>query len=107
MSDVQIAPQPWMPKVRLAWLFLLMTISALLIYIVQAADRGGMLAFAVIATIGFVGILAGSSALLFLVAYTLGKIEVRQDNSASEGANPFAAGQLPDQIIPPRPTEQI
>lgn len=97
-------PQPFLPRVRMVWFFVVVTIVALALGIVQAADQGQAFAAATVAMVGFVFIFGLFSAICFAFTYGFGFLEKNLVSSQSTG-NPFADGQLPEQVIPPGPTE--
>ncbi len=111
MTDETTEPQPWFPKIRLLWLFALISFAALLMFLVRSADQRGELVFALIYSVIFVVVFFAFLSLFygmsFLVAYSLGKFERKLSDSTVVVSSPFADGQLPDQIVPPRPSEHI
>ena len=111
MNDLTTETQPWFPKIRLMWLFVLISFAALLMFLIRSADQRGELVFALIYSVVFlvvfVAMLSFFYGMSFLLAYSLGKFERKLSDSAVVTSSPFADGQLPDQIVPPRPSEHL
>jgi hypothetical protein len=96
--------QPWLPRVRMIWYFVAVAVVAFALGIIQAADQGQALAAAFVFTILFIAVFALFASGCFLFTYFFGFLE-KTLGDAPTLANPFADGQLPDQLVPPRPTE--
>jgi hypothetical protein len=104
MTTNEETPQPFLPRVRMIWFFVIVTVVALALGIVQAADQGQAFAAAIVAMCGFLLLFGLLSAACFSFTYVFGFMEKSLDTSQTT-ASPFANGQLPEQVIPPSPTE--
>jgi ABC-type dipeptide/oligopeptide/nickel transport system permease component len=99
-------PQPFLPRVRMIWLFVAITVVAIALGIIQAADQGHAFAAALVFTCVFLFLFAMFSGASFLVSYFFGFAE-KNLGASTVTESPFADGRLPDQQIPPSPTEVI
>lgn len=106
MSFEEDLPQPFLPRVRMIWLFVAITVVAIALGIVQAADQGQALAAALVSTGAFLFLFAAFSGASFLVSYSLGFVEKNLGDSRVT-SSPFVDGRLPEQLIPPTPSENI
>ncbi len=106
MSFEEDVPQPFLPRVRMIWLFVAITVVAIALGIVQAADQGQALAAAFVFTGMFVFLFAFFAGISFLFSYSLGFVE-KNFGESKLVSSPFADGRLPEQQVPPTPTENI
>ncbi len=98
--------QPFLPRVRMIWLFVAITVVAIALGIVQAADQGQSLAAALVFTCVFLFLFATFSGLSFLVSYLFGFVE-KNFGEETLTSSPFVDGRLPEQILPPTPSENV
>ncbi len=104
MSLEEPQQQPFLPRVRMIWLFVAITVVAISLGVIQSADQGQALAAAIVFTCIFLILFATLCGLSFLFAYTFGFIEKNLDQRAIPDS-PFAEGRLPEQILPPNPSD--
>lgn len=104
MKD-EVQSQPFLPRVGMIWFFIVVTIVAVAMGVVRAAEQGRSLAAAMMLTLIFMAICACISSMCFLAAYVLGAIEKALADQPELPANPFSDGSLPEQIIPPNPVD--
>jgi hypothetical protein len=90
-----------LPKVSFRLLLVLMTLAALIAAVGRAAGDGGAVARAAVAGLVFPAACLGLFVVLFLVAWAVGCLWYEAGDERLKGS-PFAAGQLPPQLIPPR-----
>ena len=90
-----------LPKLSSRVLFALTTLAAVIAAVARLAGEGGELAYAAIVGLGFIAACFVLFALLFLVAWAISSLWYEGEPDALEG-NPFAEGQLPPQLLPPR-----
>lgn len=101
------ASEPLLPRVSISWFFIAVSIVAVALLIIRAADQGKALA----AAIAFTGVFALVTALIsgacFVFAFLFGAIEraVRPDEEPL--GNPFIDGSPPEQMVPPKPSEGL
>lgn len=99
--------QPWLPRVRMIWLFVLVTAMAILLLVIRSASDGASVAFAAVFLGAFLLMLTLVCATTFLAAYALGRLERNWIDEPTKVSSPFAYNQLPEQIVPPVPIERI
>lgn len=99
--------QPFLPRFGMIWFFIVVTLVAIAIGIVQAADQGRSMAAAIVFSGVFVLALLIFSAGCFFTAYVFGAIEKTIVEDDLKTKSPFAHDTLPEQIIPPRPSEHV
>ena len=104
MAYEEALPQPFLPRVRMIWLFVAITVVAIALGIIRAADQGQALAAALVFTCVFLCLFAMFSGASFLVSYVFGFVEKNLGESTLT-SSPFVDGRLPDQLIPPTPSE--
>ena len=90
-----------LPRISSRVFFMLTALAALIAAVARAAGSGGAVAFALIVGLGFAAACFALFALLFLIAWGISSLRAPEDPDALEGS-PFAEGQLPPQILPPR-----
>jgi hypothetical protein len=106
MSFEEEVPQPFLPRVRMIWLFVAITVVAIALGIIQAADQGQALAAGLVFSGLFVFLFAFCSGTSFLVSYMFGFVE-KNFGESTVTSSPFADGRLPEQVIPPTISENI
>lgn len=106
MSFDEDLPQPFLPRVKMIWLFVAITVVAIALGIIQSADQGQAFAAALVFTCVFVILFAVFSGMSFLVSFLFGSVEKNLGESTLT-SSPFADGRLPEQVIPPNPSENI
>lgn len=124
-----VQPSRMMPRFSFRWLFALTTVGAIVAAIAQIAGRGASgssgsgsggfgpgqeaansgtaaaLATGVLVTLGYLAALFAVFMLLFGIAWLVASLWYRPDDDLAQGS-PFAADQLPPQILPPRESRQ-
>ena len=90
-----------LPKVSFRLMFVLMTLAAFLAALARTAGSGTAYAMGVIIAIAVVVVCFLCFAILFLFAWSIATLWYRGESSELKGS-PFAADQLPPQILPPR-----
>lgn len=103
MAQEQIK-QSLMPRIPMYWFFVAITVVAILVGIVQLADQGQVFATAFVAVLIFVVTALTLSAIFFIIAFLVGDLDKGFEAMTIE--SPFA-DRLPDQVIPPRPTDSV
>ncbi len=98
--------QPFLPRVRMIWLFVAITVVAIALGVIRAADQGQALAAALVFTGVFLFLFAAFSGLSFMFSYFFGFVE-KNFGESTVTSSPFAEGRLPDQILPPSQSENI
>lgn len=117
-----VQPSRMMPRFSFRWLFALTTVGAIVAAMAQLAGRGASgsnsggfepgqeaatggtaaaLATGVLVTLGYLVALFAAFMLLFAIAWLVASMWYRPDDDLAKGS-PFAADQLPPQILPPR-----
>ncbi len=90
-------------KVSLKALFVLLTVSVLIAALMRNDGKNSwviaslMIVELVVFTFGFYG-------LMFCLAYPLGRLSKYFLDQSDEGQSPFATDRLPQQILPPTPS---
>ncbi len=97
--------QALLPRVRMVWTFVLITVVAIALGIVRAAEQGEAMAAALTLTLIFLVIYALFSAIFFCCAFFFGSMEQLIEGTQDDVASPFSDGTLPEQIIPPKQVE--
>ncbi len=100
MDETQ--PQPFLPRVSMIWFFIVVTVVAVALVIIRAAEQGRAFQGALVLTGFFLLLLSFFSAASFLVAYALGAVERAVVGKGDLPSSPFSDGALPPQIIPPK-----
>ena len=98
--------QPFLPRVRMIWLFVAITVVAIALGVIRAADQGQSFAAAIVFTAIFLFLFALFSGLSFMFSYLFGFVE-KNFGESTVTSSPFADGRLPDQILPPSQSENI
>ena len=97
--------QPLLPRFGMAWFFVAILMVAIALFIVRAAEQGQSLAAAMVFTSLFFLVTAFISGSCFIVAFLFGAMERAIEGEQQEVGSPFIDGSLPDQIVPPKPTD--
>lgn len=90
-----------MPRVSFRLVLALMTLSALIAAIARAAGSGHAIAWAAMVAAGFFLVCFLAFVSLFLFCWLISLLWYDGQPEAGQGS-PFAEGQLPPQILPPR-----
>jgi hypothetical protein len=90
-----------LPKISSRFLFVLTTFAALIAAVARAAGAGGALANAAIVALIFIAVCFLLFAILFVISWAISSLWYEREPDTLEGS-PFADGQLPPQILPPR-----
>ncbi len=90
-----------LPKISSRFLFSLTTLAALIAAVARAAGEGGAVANAAIVAVIFTALCFLLFAILFLISWAISSLWYEGEPDTLEGS-PFADGQLPPQILPPR-----
>lgn len=90
-----------LPKLSFRVLLIVVTMAALVAFAGRMANAGSPLALSLIFVVGLVAGLFALFALLFLIAWVPAIIGRDRWEDVKHG-NPFAADQLPPQVLPPR-----
>ena len=90
-----------LPRISSRWLFVLTTLAAVIAAVARVAGEGGAVAYAATAAIVFLATCFGAFALLFFLARAVSLMWYVPPPELHDGS-PFADGQLPPQILPPR-----
>jgi len=92
-----------LPRLSLNSLLALTTIAALIAALARAAGQGGALARAALAAVAFIATCFVMFVLMFLIGRLAALVVYRnQTHRQDQAASPFAADQMPPQILPPR-----
>ena len=94
--------QPFLPRVRMIWFFVVVTVVAVALTTLRTTDQQAAFRSALIFTGIFlllVGVLFG---VCFLIAYSMGSLERAMVGTDQRPTSPFSDGSLPPQIIPPK-----
>ncbi|MGI9474191.1 MAG: hypothetical protein ACR2NZ_21805 [Rubripirellula sp.] len=90
-----------LPRVSFRFMLLMTTLAAVIAAVAKVAGEGDAFAYAVIVGVSFLGACFALFALLFLLTWSVSSLWYR-DSFDTHLGNPFADGQLPPQILPPR-----
>ncbi len=93
--------QPFLPRVRMVWFFVVVTLVAIALATLRASDQEATFRMALIFTGLFVLLVGGLFGTCFLVAYFMGSLERAIVGREERATSPFSDGALPPQIIPP------
>lgn len=91
----------------MVWFFIVVALVAVAMYVVRAAEQGQALSAGMIFTLVFAFFVALTSGVSFVVAFLFGALEKAVEGEEQKVASPFIDGSLPDQIVPPKPSENI
>ena len=94
--------QPFLPRIRMIWFFVIVSLVAIALGIIQAAEQGRALAAGLVFCGLFLALFFAFSGILFLIAFALGATENAIVKTEQVPQSPFIDGSMPDQILPPR-----
>ena len=97
--------QPFLPRVRMVWFFVVVTLVAIVLTTIRATDQEAAFRTALIVTGLFVLFVGGLFGVCFLVAYSMGSLERAIVGREERPSSPFSDGSLPPQIILPKRME--
>lgn len=106
-SDEYTEPQPLLPRFGMVWFFILVLIVAIALFVIRAADQAQALSAAMVFTVLFAFATLALSGMSFLVAYLFGALEKAVEGEQQRTGSPFIDGSLPEQIIPPKPADEV
>ncbi|TWU21529.1 hypothetical protein Pla52o_37160 [Novipirellula galeiformis] len=101
-SAQPVVPSRMLPRVSFRLVFAITTLSAIVAALARQAGDGGALATAVMTALLVPAICFALFAMLFLFAWAITSLWFQGDDQDTLHGSPFAAGQLPPQIMPPR-----
>ena len=90
-----------LPRISFRLVLALMTLSAIVAAVGKAAGGGGATAWGILVALGFVAISFLLFVALFLFCWSISTLWYDGESDMVHGS-PFADGQLPPQIVPPR-----
>ena len=93
-----------MPRISFRMMFALMTLAAIVAAVARSAGSGTAYAIGILVAAGFLLACFACFALVFLVSWSIAMLTYRGEVEHLMGS-PFAADQLPPQILPPREPE--
>ena len=102
-----IEPQPLLPRVGMVWFFITVLLVAVAMFVVRSAEQGQALSAAMVFTLVFLAATAIFWGCAFVVAFLLGALEKAVEGDQQRVGSPFIDGTLPDQIVPPKASEDI
>ncbi|TWT76312.1 hypothetical protein CA13_68050 [Planctomycetes bacterium CA13] len=91
-----------LPRISFRFVFVLTTFAAIIYAIARSAGSGVALAKAVIVALAVPAICFGLFVILFLLSWAVSAIWYEANTEDTLQGSPFAEGQLPPQILPPR-----
>jgi hypothetical protein len=100
-SVTQLERSRALPKLSFRFMLTVVTLAAVVAFILRLSDSGSAVAIAVLYSLGSAALCFALFAVLFLIAWIPAVIgrDVYEDVHVG---NPFADDQLPPQILPPR-----
>ncbi|MFG0260921.1 MAG: hypothetical protein ACF788_00815 [Novipirellula sp. JB048] len=101
-SAQPVLPSRLLPRVSFRLVFAITTLAAILAALARQAGDGGALASAAITALLVPLLGFALSAILFLFAWAVTSLWFVGDDQDTLHGSPFAAGQLPPQVMPPR-----
>ncbi len=90
-----------LPRISSRWLFALTSLAAVISAVARVAGQGSAAAYSVVAAVVYLAIIFSLFSLLFFLVRGVSLIWYAPPPEAHDGS-PFAADQLPPQILPPR-----
>lgn len=94
--------QPFLPRVRMVWFFVVVTAVAVALTTIRATDQQAAFRSALIFAGLFVLLVGMLFSVCFLVAYSMGSLERAIVGKDQRPTSPFSDGSLPPQIVPPK-----
>jgi len=104
LSVQPVLPSRLLPRVSFRFMLVLTFLTALFYAVARAAGDGGAVAFAIVAAVLFPAACFAVFCILFLFTWAISSLWYRDDSAEALKGSPFAEGQLPPQILPPRET---
>ncbi len=90
-----------LPQVSFKFALGVTALVAVFASLARVAGEGGALAMSLVAFAGYLAITFVGFAALFLISWAISSLWYEADDESLKGS-PFADGQLPPQILPPR-----
>ncbi len=106
IAEVEQERQPFLPRVRMIWFFVIAALVAVALGVTRMAEQGQALAAALVFAVLFLVAFFLLGALFFSVAYFFGAAEHAIAESQATTASPFSDGAPPPQLIPPRANDE-
>jgi len=106
IADIEQERQPFLPRVRMIWFFVIAALVAVALGVTRMAEQGQALAAGLVFAVLFLATFFGLAALAFAVAYFFGATERAMADAQATPANPFSDGTPPPQLIPPRANDE-
>ena len=97
--------QPFLPRVRMMWFFIVVSVVAVALTFIRATDQQAVFRTSIMFTGIFVAVVGALFAVCFAVAYAMGSLERAIVGKEELPRSPFSDGSLPPQIIPPQRME--
>lgn len=94
-----------LPRISSRWLFALTLLAAVIAAVARVAGQGSAVAYSVMAALLYLAISFLLFSLLFFLVRGVSLIWYSPPPEAKDGS-PFAADQLPPQILPPRDSKE-
>ncbi|GAA4448553.1 MULTISPECIES: hypothetical protein [Novipirellula] len=91
-----------LPRISFRFVFAITTLAAVIAAVARQAGSGGALATAAILGLAVPLLCFALFALTFLFAWAVSSLWFHAEDEQTLKGSPFAAGQLPPQIMPPR-----
>ena len=103
--EPQTEEQPLLPRIKMVWFFVIVTLLAVALGIVRATEQWRALVETLVVITVFALVFCVLSGSCFFVAYLFGAMErAFAGGDAEKPSNPFIDGTPPAQILPPRAT---
>ena len=100
-----VLPSRLLPRISSRWLFVLTLLAAVIAAVARVAGQGSAVAFSVMVALAYLAIIFLLFSLLFFLVRGVSLIWYAPPSEAHDGS-PFAADQLPPQILPPRESKE-
>ncbi|MFK7736384.1 MAG: hypothetical protein AB8B50_10165 [Pirellulaceae bacterium] len=98
--------QPLLPRFGMLWFFIAAVVVAIALFIIRAADQGQSFAAAMVFTVLFLAVASLMSGLCFAAAFLLGSLERSVSGEDYKVSSPFSSGSMPEQLVPPKKTDE-
>ena len=95
-------PNRLFPQLTVRRILWIVTLGAFLAWIGRLAYQGSPLPEVIILALGSALLFFVASAICFLIAWIPARVVFERDDVDQREGNPFAADQLPPQILPPK-----
>lgn len=106
ISDIEQERQPFLPRVRMIWFFIIAALVAVALGIIRSAEQGQALAAALVYVAVFIATFFAMAGIFFFVAFLFGSTDRAMSHAHPTTASPFGKDSLPPQIIPPRAADE-